>query len=153
MGTEDLSGQTVSKSKVFWCLFLVAMISVWSVVYAIMTVPIIMKPAVYLYPEETTVVSVNLTFDGDLTLTDPPYENGWEVEAYPNGTLEGGYPYLFYEGRLRSIELPEHGWCVQYTEIIQWMQDNLPVFGLSTSEIEDYPQQNITLFGYSRTLH
>jgi hypothetical protein len=138
MGTEGVPEQTVGRSKVFWCLFFVAMITVWSVVYAMMTVPVIMKPAVYLYPEETTMVSVNLTFDGDLTFTDPPYENGWEIVAHPNGTLEGGYPYLFYEGRLRSIEMPVRGWCVQYENVGQWMQDTLPVLGLSGSETRDF---------------
>lgn len=45
------------------------------------------KPVIYLYPEEETQVSVRLDFDGELTSTYPSYEDGWTVDASPDGTL------------------------------------------------------------------
>lgn len=45
------------------------------------------KPVIYLYPEETTEVSVLLDFNGELTTTYPAYDNGWRVVAEPDGTL------------------------------------------------------------------
>ena len=45
------------------------------------------KPVIYLYPEEQTEVSVKLDYDGELTVTYPAYEDGWNVTAYPDGTL------------------------------------------------------------------
>ncbi len=125
--------------KVFLVLFfLIILVVGFSSVLSDLFMPRVMKPAVYLYPQEPMVVSVNLTFDGELTQTDPPYGNGWEILAYPNGTLEGGYPYLFYEGTLNKIELPLRGWCVNQDNVAQWMRDTLPTLGLSTTETNDF---------------
>lgn len=59
-------------------------------------------PNLYLYPAETTRVTVDLGFPlgGEVTLSDPPYEDGWDVTVAPDGTIDGEYPYLFYEARL-----------------------------------------------------
>ena len=45
------------------------------------------KPVIYLYPETTMEVSVELDFDGTLTTTYPAYRDGWTVTAFPDGTL------------------------------------------------------------------
>ena len=61
------------------------------------------KPVIYLYPEESKEVSVELDFDGELICTYPEYNNGWKVIAHPDGTLidastDKEYSYLFWEG-------------------------------------------------------
>lgn len=61
------------------------------------------KPVIYLYPEQTQEVSVQLELDGKLTCAYPEYGSGWMVKAYPDGTLldqDTGkkYNYLFWEG-------------------------------------------------------
>ena len=65
------------------------------------------KPVLYLYPEEETGVSVKLDYVGELTVTYPAYEDGWNMTAYPDGTLldaEGNeYSYLFWEGVSLSL--------------------------------------------------
>ena len=72
------------------------------------------KPVIYLYPEQTEEVSVELEYDGDLTCTYPEYNGGWQVTAYPDGTLtdqETGktYNYLFWEGTDKNeYDLTEH---------------------------------------------
>ena len=45
------------------------------------------KPVIYLYPEETTEVSVEIDYNGKLTCTYPEYNNGWKVIAEPDGTI------------------------------------------------------------------
>ena len=62
------------------------------------------KPVIYLYPTEPTVVLVELRYNGVLDFAYPEYNNGWEVTAYPDGTLVNHfdnreYSYLFWEGR------------------------------------------------------
>ena len=61
------------------------------------------KPVIYLYPESQTDVTVTLDYAGTLTTTYPAYHSGWEVTAFPDGTLinhaDGKeYSYLFWEG-------------------------------------------------------
>lgn len=65
--------------------------------------PVAEKPVIYLYPEEKTLVHVELDFNGEVTSTYPAYENGWDVLARPDGTLtdpQTGREYycLFWEG-------------------------------------------------------
>lgn len=65
--------------------------------------PVEEKPVVYLYPEETMEITVELDYNGSLTCTYPAYDEGWTVIANPDGTLinqkDGKeYSYLFWEG-------------------------------------------------------
>ena len=58
---------------------------------------------IYLYPEETTEVTVKLEYNGTLTCTYPVYHDGWHVLAQPDGTLTDlqtgrEYSYLYWEG-------------------------------------------------------
>jgi hypothetical protein len=47
------------------------------------------KPAIYLYPEESTKLKVQVDVDGELTKSIPEYpEGGWEVLARPDGRIE-----------------------------------------------------------------
>lgn len=45
------------------------------------------KPVIYLYPEETTDVTVALDCAGRLTCTYPAYGEGWSVTANPEARL------------------------------------------------------------------
>ena len=61
----------------------------------------ILKPVIYLYPEQTTAVTVRLDYKGKFTCTYPDYPaGGWQVTARPDGTLTNKadgreYSYLF----------------------------------------------------------
>ncbi|MCX6163388.1 MAG: hypothetical protein NTU73_00755 [Ignavibacteriae bacterium] len=46
------------------------------------------KPAVYLYPDKIMKVSVKVEVNGKLTVTDPPYNTGWNVNATPDGLID-----------------------------------------------------------------
>ena len=49
--------------------------------------PGVKKPIIYLYPEETTELSVKLGKSENITCSYPKYNNGWNVIANTDGTL------------------------------------------------------------------
>lgn len=99
------------------------------------------KPVIYLYPQEETEVSVNLDFNGRLTITDPEYGEGWTVTAKPDGTLicEGReYPYLFWEGE-KNYELDtSSGFCVRGRDTAKFLAEKLAYLGLNESESREF---------------
>jgi hypothetical protein len=98
------------------------------------------KPAVYLYPEKTTNISVKVEVNGTLTLTEPPYNTGWNVNATPDGLIDNKYDYLFYEADLKKIELPEEGWIVKYNDLEKWFDKCLPELGLNAKEKQQFKE-------------
>jgi hypothetical protein len=98
------------------------------------------KPAVYLYPTEQMNISVKVEVNGCLTLTDPPYNTGWNVNAAPDGLIDNKYDYLFYEANLNKIELPEEGWIVEYKKLENWFDEFLPQLGLDTKEKNQFKE-------------
>jgi hypothetical protein len=98
------------------------------------------KPAVYLYPLEELNIKVKVEVNGKLTLTEPLYGNGWDVNATPDGLIDNKFDYLFYEADLNRIELPEEGWIVEFKELEKWFDDYLPQLGLNTKEKEQFKE-------------
>lgn len=98
------------------------------------------KPAVYLYPLESSNIKVKVDVNGKLTLTEPPYENGWDVNVTPDGTIENKYDYLFYEANLNKIELPDEGWIVEYCKLENWFDEYLPQLGLNIKEKDQFKE-------------
>lgn len=101
------------------------------------------KPVIYLYPEETMEVQVELSYDGELTCTYPAYENGWSVSAEPDGTLtdpESGreYSYLFWEGK-DDIEYDmSRGFVVKGEDTVRFLQEKLAYLGLKPEEYNEF---------------
>lgn len=102
------------------------------------------KPALYLYPEETTDVTVEVSFaDGDFTVCWPPYGEGWRVTAAPDGTLRDAdgyeYPYLYWEASLDDFA-PDfsRGFCVPGSETGAFLRDTLSAMGLTPEEYTDF---------------
>lgn len=102
------------------------------------------KPAIYLYPTEKTKVNVRVNTSGFLTYVDPPYpKTGWDVLAYPDGTLETNqkrYEYLYYESAIPDdlIEKPKEGYVVLYSELPSLYKMLLPRLGLSKKQTDDF---------------
>lgn len=110
------------------------------------TVVVVGKPAIYLYPETATEISVKLDFKGKIRSTYPKYENEWQVKAQPNGNLfnlkdQRQYEYLFWDGELN---LPaeqvnwREGWIVKKEETIHFLQEKLTEIGLNNKEVNDF---------------
>ena len=101
-------------------------------------------PIIYLYPEEETVVNVQLSLDGNLTSSYPRYNEdlGWTVTASPDGTLTDGngreYEYLFWEGDLRIKPDLSHGFCVKGEDTAEFLEDSLAQLGLTDKEADTF---------------
>lgn len=100
------------------------------------------KPVIYLYPLEKTEVNVNLDFIGELTFTYPEYGGGWNVVAYPDGTIvdENGntYSYLFWEG-LSDIQFDlSKGFVVSGEDTVDFLREKLAFIGLEPAEYNEF---------------
>ncbi len=97
-------------------------------------------PNLYLYPAHETDVDVSLGFPqgGEVVLSDPPYEDGWQVTAAPDGTLDGHYPYLFYEARLPYQVQRERGWVFGAAALESGFTDLLVAYGFTGRELSDF---------------
>lgn len=102
------------------------------------------KPVIYLYPQQKTKVDVKLDVKGELMFTYPTYNNGWSVEANPDGTLKHNnkeYNYLFWEGKsiVKTYELNfSKGFVVETENLISFLEEKLTVMGLNSKEQQDY---------------
>ena len=101
---------------------------------------IVKKPALYLYPEQTTDIKVKLDVNGAITFTEPLYNSGWNVTVSPDGRIDDKYDYLFYEAKLNKIELPDEGWVVEYGKLGKWFENILPELGLNSKETEQFKE-------------
>ncbi|OGH68837.1 MAG: hypothetical protein A3D53_00120 [Candidatus Magasanikbacteria bacterium RIFCSPHIGHO2_02_FULL_45_10] len=104
------------------------------------------KPVIYLYPEETIRLTVQVHPNGGFTFTSPAYDNGWFVEARPDGHLKDlktgkEYGYLFWEGI--GLQYPiekDAGWVVQRENVSAFFDEMLPKLGLAGREIIDFKE-------------
>ena len=99
------------------------------------------KPVIYLYPEETTEVSVEV--DCPLTVTYPTYNEGWTVTAEPDGTLTNHadgreYSYLFWEGEGYGEMDFSDGFVVKGEDTVSFLQDKLSEMGMTPREYNEF---------------
>ena len=101
------------------------------------------KPVIYLYPETTTDVHVEVEVD-EFTVTIPDYgSNGWTVQAQPNGTLYNyadgqNYPYLFWEGIDKDGINANKGSVVKKENLESFLDESLIKLGLNETEKADF---------------
>ena len=103
---------------------------------------VVAKPVIYLYPEKTTDVQLNLDYKGKLTCTYPKYENSWQVTAQPDGTLTDNngqtYNYLYWEG-ITNIEYDfSKGFCINGEDTAAFLEESLEILGLSRKEANEF---------------
>lgn len=104
---------------------------------------LIEKPVIYLYPEFTQEITVDLDFKGELTTTYPDYDNGWRVIADPDGTLydvdtEREYYCLYWEG-ISDVEYDfSKGFSVPGNETAEFLETALGKLGLSEKEANEF---------------
>ena len=103
------------------------------------------KPVIYLYPEEETDVHVELELtESDLATTYPKYNNGWDVTAYPDGTLlnkaDGSHHrYLFWDAvNCRTHFDFSKGFCVAGSDTESFLKEKLSDMGLTESEMNEF---------------
>ena len=101
------------------------------------------KPAIYLYPQVEQKIKVLLNFKGKLTFTFPEYKNGWDVIAFPNGTIKNvidnsEFNYLFWEGHHEINYDFSKGFVVENNNLIKFFQDKLKFLGLNDKEMNEF---------------
>lgn len=101
------------------------------------------KPVIYLYPQEKTDISVQVEPKGGFSFTEPAYDDGWNVTAYPNGALVNKtdgktYPYLFWEGRGGIYTPPAKYWVVAKKDVPSFLISTLARLGLNPKETGDF---------------
>jgi len=103
------------------------------------------KPVIYLYPEQETDVHVELELtEAELSTTYPKYNNGWDVTAYPDGTLinkaDGTHhKYLFWDAKnCRTRFDYSKGFCVAGSDTEQFLKEKLTYMGLTEEEMNEF---------------
>lgn len=107
--------------------------------------PAAAKPVIYLYPEQETDIHVELELtEADLSTTYPKYNNGWDVTAYPDGTLvnkvDGSHHrYLFWDAvNVRTRFDFSKGFCVAGSDTESFLKEKLTFMGLTEEEMNEF---------------
>lgn len=104
------------------------------------------KPAIYLYPENKTMLNVQVFPNGGFTYTNPFYENkGWNVEANPDGRIKDlktgkEYEYLYWEGKGLNYPAKEEGWVIKKENLEKFLDEKLALVGLNDKEISGFEE-------------
>lgn len=105
------------------------------------------KPVIYLYPEKTTDIQVQVFPNQGFTVTDPVYpKNGWLVKATPESVLTNKtdgkeYPYLFWEGKSDELYFrSDKGFVVSQNDLDNFFNEKLAKLGLNEKEINDFKE-------------
>ncbi|MFC1721897.1 hypothetical protein ACFL0Z_03215 [Patescibacteria group bacterium] len=101
------------------------------------------KPVIYLYPEKTINVSVQVEPKGGFSYTEPEYGTGWKIIADSKSNLldlasKRTYPYLFWEGEGAIYSQPEKGFVVAQSDVHSFLIEKLKLHGLDNEEIADF---------------
>lgn len=105
---------------------------------------IVLKPIIYLYPENEVDVTVRLGAPEKLTASYPKYIDGWNVTAYPNGDLidksNGNKLYsLYWEGERDASKLDlATGFVVKSEDVANFLEEKLEILGLNYREKEEF---------------
>lgn len=103
------------------------------------------KPVIYLYPEAETDVHIELELtESELSTTYPKYQDGWDVTAYPDGTLvnhaDGSkHKYLFWDAKNCRTRFDfSKGFCVAGSDTESFLKDKLSYMGLTEQEMNEF---------------
>lgn len=122
----------------------------------------VMKPVIYLYPEEKQEVLVQLDYQGELIADYPAYDATiwwWDVVANPDGTLinkaDGKeYSYLFWEWNPQRANYDLSRWfVVKGEDTIAFLQEKLSEMWLTPREYNEfivyrYPQMKDNAYNF-----
>ncbi len=101
------------------------------------------EPIVYLYPSVAERVHVAAKPLHAINASTPLYRGGWDVWAWPSGTLTGvvdgkTYSYLFWEGRSSVSPMQQEGFVVAQDEVGGFLDRMLPKLGLNERESREF---------------
>ena len=120
--------------------------------------PNVDKPIIYLYPEKEMNIEVKLPNKEYITVSYPKYVNGWNVKAYPDGTLidnnTGRELYsLYYEAKYNIKPNMNEGFIVKGEDTISFLEEKLEILGLNEKEAEEFivywlPKLEVNKYNY-----
>ncbi|QXE18512.1 leucine-rich repeat domain-containing protein [Clostridium sp. 001] len=96
------------------------------------------KPNIYLYPEKTEELSVNVTPKGKIIKSIPKYNAGWKITVDPSGKIDNTYDFLFYEASLNYKFTLNKGWIINEGNFNEEMNNILTSIGLNSKEKVDF---------------
>ena len=96
------------------------------------------KPVIYLYPEKEMDINVSFKNPNDITVSYPKYNDGWNILAYPDGSLydkDSKYYYaLYFEENGSHIINYDEGFYVESDNAIEFLEEKLSLIGLNDKE-------------------
>lgn len=101
------------------------------------------KPIIYLYPQETTELSVKLGNPEKITCLYPKYKEEWKVIADPDGMLTDVESRrklyaLYWEGKEMPQPEMTEGFIVKGEDTIEFLEEKLEILGLNEREAEEF---------------
>ncbi len=98
------------------------------------------KPNIYLYPQTTTSLQLQISFPkgGEIIASEPTYGAGWDVTVTPDGMIDNRYRFLFYESKQPNEWQRSEGWWVEKTNLETFLRSNLHEYGFRGDEITDF---------------
>lgn len=111
----------------------------------------VLKPNIYIYPEEKSQLEVILGFPkgGRVVTSIPEYGAGWNVSVDKNGLIDNTFNYLFYESSQPDVWQLTEGWVVKQDELKDFFVENMTLYGFSGTEISDFTDYWIPKLTYS----
>jgi hypothetical protein len=79
------------------------------------------------------------------------YNNGWCISVEPSGQIDNAYGYLFYESAQPNIWQNSEGWIISQTELSNFFNKNMQVYGFNSNEIHDFIEYWIPLLNTAKT--
>jgi len=106
-------------------------------------------PNIYLYPETTIDINVNIDFPngGQIIKSEPLYNNGWSVNVTPEGIIDGLYNYLFYKTSQPVNLNYQSGWLLDGNDLENEIRYLLMNLGFVGREIDDFVDYWLPKFG------
>ena len=103
------------------------------------------KPIIYLYPEKSMNITVNINFkEGEFTAVYPKFnekDNTWKVAGNPGGDImlnNKMYPYLYYECDSYISQETNEGFIVEDKNAAEFLEEKLKILGLNDKEMAEF---------------
>lgn len=101
----------------------------------------IKKPILYLYPENNETIEIKLEKDYLIETSYPKYDNGWIVEASPEGNLKmnnKNYYALYWDEENVHTTNFKKGFYVEKENAIEFLEEKLNIIGLNEREANEF---------------
>ena len=111
----------------------------------------VLKPNIYIYPEEKSQLEVTLGFPkgGKVVTSIPEYRAGWNVSVDKNSLIDNTFNYLFYESSQPDVWQLNEGWVVKQADLKDFFIENMRLYGFVGAEISDFTDYWIPKLIYS----